>query len=148
MAPWYLFGQRNGWWDPLNAGGVAASGGGAAGVHGAEDGEVAADAAQDGGLADASREQLDAAAAATAAAASAAANAAANAASSQIVHFRRALVICLASILASKCIGPLHGWVKIAHDSIRDDQYLVGLELQNCKRRSSSAARASERSSA
>ena len=55
---------------------------------------------------------------------------------------RRALVICLASVLASKCVGPLHGWVKVVHDSIRDDKYMVGLELQNCKRR-----RASERAS-
>lgn len=52
----------------------------------------------------------------------------------KVTHFRRALALCVASLLASKTIEPLSDFVQKLHDAIRDDQYLVGLQLLNHER--------------
>lgn len=44
---------------------------------------------------------------------------------------RRLAVTWLIAVLANKCLEPVSRWLSVLHDAIRDDEYLVGLELEN-----------------
>lgn len=53
--------------------------------------------------------------------------------------FRVSLFTCTTVALITVCKSPLTQWVTTIHDSVRDDQYLVGLELQNYPRQQEDA---------
>jgi hypothetical protein len=51
--------------------------------------------------------------------------------------FRQALATCVILTLLSRLSDPVCAWLRTVHDSIRDEQYLVGLNLQNYHRKPS-----------
>jgi hypothetical protein len=52
----------------------------------------------------------------------------------QLWHFRHAELTCLLLCILSKCVNPIcDGFTKL-HDKIRDEQYLLGLELKDYHR--------------
>jgi len=49
--------------------------------------------------------------------------------------FRQALATCVLLTLLSRLSDPVCAWLRTVHDSIRDEQYLVGLNLQDYHRK-------------
>ncbi len=59
--------------------------------------------------------------------------------------FRKAALSCLAGAALVRGAAPLEGWLKALHDGVRDEQFLVGLVLNDYHRPRPPRAKSSER---
>ncbi|CAN0224857.1 unnamed protein product [Discosporangium mesarthrocarpum] len=49
----------------------------------------------------------------------------------QVLAYRSALLVGALALLSSYLVEPVEEWLGVLHDSVRDDRYLIGMQLQN-----------------